>query len=115
MRAAKIHHSAGAPDARAQEDDGAGEHNVSENRVVVFVRRFLPVADHYSGDSFFTVVDGRRMATPLLLVLVVVELTDVARAPRQPFQQTNEIATPSDARRLRVQMRSARILLSPVN
>lgn len=65
---------------RAPQEDDDEEHDVSENRLVVFVRRFLPVAEHYSGDAFFVVQEGRRMATPLLLVLVVVELTDVARA-----------------------------------
>lgn len=53
---------------------------MSENRLVVFVRRFLPVAEQYSGDAFFVLQDGRRVATPLLLVLVVVELTDVVRS-----------------------------------
>lgn len=53
---------------------------MSENRLVIFVRRFLPVAEHYSGDAFFVQQEGRRVATPLLLVLVVVELTDVARS-----------------------------------
>ncbi len=41
------------------------------------LRRVVPVSDHYDGASFWTRVDGRRAATPLLAVLVVVELTDV--------------------------------------
>ncbi|HWA99112.1 MAG TPA: TerC family protein [Pirellulales bacterium] len=43
-------------------------------------RRFLPVAsgDHtVHGDRFFVRVDGRMMATPLFLVLVVINITDV--------------------------------------
>lgn len=45
-----------------------------------FCRRFIPVSESYEGDNFFTVRDGVRMATPLLLALAVVELSDVAFA-----------------------------------
>ena len=31
----------------------------------------------YDGNNFFTEVDGVRLATPLLLVLAVIELSDV--------------------------------------
>ena len=53
---------------------------VSENRIVRFTRRFVPVTDHYDGHHFITVVDGAKKATPLLLVLVAVELSDVVFA-----------------------------------
>lgn len=43
-------------------------------------RRLIPVSDSYKGDSFFTVENGKRVATPLLLVLAVVELSDVVFA-----------------------------------
>lgn len=43
-------------------------------------RRLIPVASSYDGDAFFTVENGRRVATPLLLVLAVVELSDVVFA-----------------------------------
>ncbi len=43
-------------------------------------RRFITVSDSYDGDNFFTVSNGVRMATPLLLALAVVELSDVAFA-----------------------------------
>jgi len=33
--------------------------------------------ESYDGDKFFTMVDGVKRATPLLLVLVCVELSDV--------------------------------------
>jgi len=48
-----------------------------ENPVVRFVTRFLPVTHHYEGQNFFTKVDGRRTGTLLLLVLIVVEVTDL--------------------------------------
>src|SRR5262245_28777630 len=47
------------------------------NPVVRFVRRFVPLSNDYHGKSFFIVEAGRRVATPLLLVLVLVEFTDL--------------------------------------
>lgn len=38
------------------------------------------MTDEYEGSAFFTVQNGVRMATPLLLVLAVVELSDVVFA-----------------------------------
>ena len=56
------------------------EVNPEDSRVVKVVRKLLPISPERDGSNFFTVVDGVRMATPLLLVLVVVELTDVVFA-----------------------------------
>ena len=53
------------------------EFNGEQNPVVRFVRRFMPVTAEYHGKHFFTMQDGRRYATPLLLVLVLVEATDL--------------------------------------
>jgi tellurite resistance protein TerC len=36
-----------------------------------------PISRNYQGQSFFIVEGGKRMATPLLAVLVVVETTDI--------------------------------------
>lgn len=38
------------------------------------------MSDSYDGDKFFTVENGQRIATPLLLALAVVELSDVVFA-----------------------------------
>ena len=48
-----------------------------QNPVVRFITRFLPLTHHYDGQNFLTKVDGRRTGTLLLMVLVVVEVTDV--------------------------------------
>lgn len=56
------------------------EIHVGENPVVRLVRRFIPVADSYHGSSFFVRHAGKLMATPLLLVLIVVESTDLVFA-----------------------------------
>jgi tellurite resistance protein TerC len=50
------------------------------NPVLRLFRRFIPVIPEYVGSKFIVVRDGRRYATPLLLVLVVVEATDVVFA-----------------------------------
>ena len=42
--------------------------------------RFIPITRHYEGEKFFTEVDGRRTGTLLLLVLVIVEVTDLVFA-----------------------------------
>jgi len=48
-----------------------------KNPVLRLLRRVLPVSAHYEGGRFLTRVDGRLLATPLLLVLVFLEMTDV--------------------------------------
>ena len=56
-----------------QDEEFDGESNV----VVRWSRRFMPFTSRYDGQKFFTVEHGRRVATPLLLVLVLVEFTDL--------------------------------------
>jgi len=41
------------------------------------VKRLYKVSDDYDGDKFFTVQNGMRIATPLLVVVAVIEFTDV--------------------------------------
>jgi tellurite resistance protein TerC len=48
-----------------------------ENAIVRAVTRHIPVVRHYEGEHFFTVREGHRVGTLLLLVLVVVEITDL--------------------------------------
>lgn len=57
-------------------------HSVSANArwLRALCRRFIPVSTEYDGDKFFTVENGVRTATPLLLALAVVELSDVVFA-----------------------------------
>lgn len=51
-----------------------------KNPILRFCRRVLPVSTHYDEGRFVTRVDGRRLATPLLLVLIFLEMTDVVFA-----------------------------------
>ena len=50
------------------------------NPLLRLVRRYVPVVSTYQGARFFVRTGGRLMATPLLLVLVVVEATDIVFA-----------------------------------
>jgi tellurite resistance protein TerC len=48
-----------------------------DNPLVRLARRWLPVTDRFHGHQFIVKVDGRMMATPLLLALLLVESSDV--------------------------------------
>ncbi len=50
------------------------------NPALALVRRILPVTPDHQGHRFFARVNGRVFATPLLLVLVVIEATDIVFA-----------------------------------
>ncbi|KAK9838172.1 hypothetical protein WJX81_006466 [Elliptochloris bilobata] len=63
--------------ARGDDDQ---EEDLSSNSIVRLCRRFIPVSDQYDGNRFFTLENGVRKATPLLLVLAVVEISDVVFA-----------------------------------
>lgn len=43
-------------------------------------KRFMPVTDKYDGGNFFTRINGVLFATPLMIILVVIESTDVVFA-----------------------------------
>ncbi|HEX8385451.1 MAG TPA: TerC family protein [Rubricoccaceae bacterium] len=54
--------------------------DVSDNKLLTFLRRALPVTQDYHGERFFVREGARRMVTPLFLVLVMIELTDLVFA-----------------------------------
>ncbi|HZT60285.1 MAG TPA: TerC family protein [Pyrinomonadaceae bacterium] len=54
--------------------------NPEENALVRLATRYIPVTRHYEGEKFFTVREGRRVGTLLLLVLVIVEVSDLVFA-----------------------------------
>jgi tellurite resistance protein TerC len=53
------------------------EVDVGDMAAIRWLRRHMRVSDHYDGQKFFTMIDGVRHATPLFVVLVMVELTDL--------------------------------------
>jgi tellurite resistance protein TerC len=50
------------------------------NPVLRLARRLLPITPTYHGQRFFVVHDGKVFATPLMLVLLVIESTDIVFA-----------------------------------
>ena len=58
----------------------APEIDPENNPVVRFLSRHLPITRQMEGGSFFVKKDGVRFATPLFVVLVMVETTDVVFA-----------------------------------
>src|SRR5437763_12170560 len=57
----------------------SGGHSVNpaRNPVVRLLRRVIPVTPNYRGGKFFVRDNGIRSATPLLIVLAVIETSDV--------------------------------------
>ena len=53
------------------------EEDLADNGVLKLARRFVDATDEYDGEKFFTRVKGVRKATPLLVVLICIELSDV--------------------------------------
>ena len=51
-----------------------------QNIVIRAVTKFLPITRHYEEDKFFTKINGKGTGTLLLLVLMVVEVTDLVFA-----------------------------------
>jgi tellurite resistance protein TerC len=45
--------------------------------VVRLAKRFLPTSQHYDGDKLFTVENGKRVLTPMLLVMAAIGGTDL--------------------------------------
>ena len=59
---------------------GDSEVHPEQNPVVRLFTRLMPVSKQYDNGNFFTRIDGKRLATPLLIVLIVVETTDLVFA-----------------------------------
>jgi len=56
------------------------EPDLGHNPIVRLVRRLIPISHHYHGQSFIVREGGRLVATPLLLVLLLIEGSDVVFA-----------------------------------
>ena len=59
---------------------GDPEIDPDNNPIVRFLSRHLPITRQLDGGKFFTQREGVRFATPLLVVLVMIETTDVVFA-----------------------------------
>lgn len=49
----------------------------ADNVAIRLAKRVIHTSEHYDGDKLFTIVDGRRAMTPMLLVMVAIAGTDV--------------------------------------
>jgi tellurite resistance protein TerC len=53
------------------------EPDLESNPALKLLRRVLPVSKNFDGEKFFTLENGKKIATPLLLVVALVGITDV--------------------------------------
>ncbi|MBT9488200.1 MAG: TerC family protein [Rubrivivax sp.] len=53
------------------------EPDLDDNPALKLLKRVLPVSPRFDGEKFFTLDNGQRIATPLLLVVALVGVTDV--------------------------------------
>ncbi|MBB1482984.1 TerC family protein [Tessaracoccus sp. MC1865] len=53
------------------------EDSEADNFIIRLAKRFLHTTDHYDGDKLFTMENGRRVLTPMLLVMVAIGGTDI--------------------------------------
>ncbi len=56
------------------------EMHPEENRISRFAKKYLRVTKEYAGSRFFVRADGKLFATPLFVVLLIVEITDITLA-----------------------------------
>jgi len=56
--------------------ENEAEEDLSENAVMRIAKSLCPSVDYFDGSNFFTMVNGVRRATPLLLCVVCIELSD---------------------------------------
>lgn len=57
--------------------DEDSDEDYNNTRGARLIRRFFGVSEKYDGDKFFTIENGKKIGTPLLVVLAVIEFTDL--------------------------------------
>jgi tellurite resistance protein TerC len=53
------------------------EEHPENSKAMQLIRRLVPSTDQFAGHDFFTRIDGRLVATPLFMALVLIEVSDV--------------------------------------
>jgi tellurite resistance protein TerC len=53
------------------------EPDLNNNPALKLLRKWMPVSQHYDGERFWTFENGVKIATPLLMVISLIALTDV--------------------------------------
>lgn len=49
----------------------------SDSFIVRMAKKFLPASEHYDGDKLFTMENGKKVLTPMLLVMIAIGATDI--------------------------------------
>ena len=57
--------------------DDDDEQDYNNTRGAKLIRNVFGVSEKYDGDKFFTIENGKKIGTPLLVVLAVIEFTDL--------------------------------------
>ena len=60
--------------------DGDADERPEDNKIIRLATRLLPSVPELEGSRFFVIREGRRLATPMLICLVAVEISDVVFA-----------------------------------
>ena len=53
------------------------EPDLNNNSALKLLRKYMRVSKHYDGEKFWTIENGQKIATPLLMVICLIALTDV--------------------------------------
>ncbi len=53
------------------------EPTLDDNPALKLLRKVLPVSQHFDGEKFWTIENGKKIATPLFMVICLVALTDL--------------------------------------
>jgi tellurite resistance protein TerC len=53
------------------------EPDLNDNPALKLLRKLLPVSKNYDGENFWTLENGKKIATPLFMVICLIALTDV--------------------------------------
>jgi tellurite resistance protein TerC len=53
------------------------EPDLDDNPALKLLRKILPVSKNYDGENFWTIENGKKIATPLFMVICLIALTDV--------------------------------------
>jgi len=61
-------------------DEDEEEEDLNNNSIVKFSRNLFDSTDKFDGSNFFTLVDGVKMATPLFICMIALEISDVVFA-----------------------------------
>lgn len=57
--------------------EGGEDSHKADNFIIRIAKKIFPATDHYDGDKLFTIDDGKRVMTPMLLVMVAIGGTDI--------------------------------------